>query len=551
MGVTTGVVAQVGRVPGPRRPDDGAADEDATRYLCTAAHMDERFGRALIRNLLVREDRQPAAARGVDLVTVARHAVAARTRRLYRDGAIAAVVVVATGLGGWPVPWVLVWLSAMVLAVRALSVPPRGEDAPPRPGPSAGGSVGTRSGAPSASASGSGGASGPRTGAVLAGLRRGAGAQATLFLLAVFGGLMVILALSHADPFGLRETLHIPAPANTGDRLRRLGAPLAAAFGCWAAVFAEELAARSAVAERLAPGRFTPSRWLSAEPAWAQRAMGVLGARLAAAEAVRPPLAAPAEPFLGAGRQALRRRWLIELGPAASRSAPFDTEDLLDRACEALSEGLGPLDPGGPALVLVDDFPVAAGPALATRGDGDLPVRLLPMPAATSRGHSSARRFRRVRISRGAAGLTVTVFVGATAGNGLLQVELYGYVLAPVAGRFRIADRLTPWGWESVGACAARAARRTPGRILSAPGALARTVADPLLRRHYGAVAQRAAQHGTELDAGARFDPRARVCADPGEDFFADEDANLYLAVVERRVRAELRHLLPAEQADF
>ena len=116
----------------------------------------------------------------------------------------------------------------------------------------------------------------------------------------------------------------------------------------------------------------------------------------------------------------------------------------------------------------------------------------------------------------GAAGLTVTVFVGASAGNGLLQVELYGYVLAPVAGRFRIADRLAPWGWESVGACAARAARRTPGRILAAPAGLARTVSDPLLRRHYGAVAGRAAQHGTELDAGALFDPRAQVCAEPG-----------------------------------
>ncbi len=544
--MTTGVVAQVG-VPGPRRPERGApTDEDATRYLCTAAHLDERFGRALIRNLLVREDRAPAPARGVDLVTVARHAVAARTRRLYRDGAIAAVVVVATGLGGWPVPWVLVWLCAVVLAVRALSVPPRGEDAPPRPGPSAGAAAVRSAGAFATPA-----AAGPRPGAVLAGLRRGAGAQATLFLLAVFGGLMVILALTHADPFGLRELLRIPAPHGTGDRLRRLGAPLAAGLGCWGAVFAEELAGRSAVAERLAPGRFTPSRWLSAEPAWAQQAMGVLGARLAAAEAVRPPLAAPAEPFLGAGRQVLRKRWLIELGPASSRSAPFDTEDLLDRACEVLSEGLGPLDPGGPAMVLVDDFPVAAGPALATRGDGDLPVRLLPLPGAASRGHAGARRYRRVRISRGAAGLTVTVFVGASAGNGLLQVELYGYVLAPVAGRFRIADRLTPWGWESVGACAARAARRTPGRVLAAPGSLARTVADPLLRRHYGAVAQRAALHGTELDAGARFDPRARVCAEPGEDFFADEDANLYLAVVERRVRAELRHLLPAEQADF
>jgi hypothetical protein len=144
------------------------------------------------------------------------------------------------------------------------------------------------------------------------------------------------------------------------------------------------------------------------------------------------------------------------------------------------------------------------------------------------------------------------VFVGATAGNGLLQVELYGYVLAPVANRYRLADRLAPsWGWESVGACAVRAARRTPGRILAFPAGLGRTCGDPLVRRHAGAVARRAADHGLELEAGARFDPRAAVSAAPGEDFFGDEDANLYLAAVERRVRTELRHLLPPEHLDF
>jgi len=522
VGVSTGVVAQVGHAPGPGRPET-ALDEDATRYLCTAAQLDEGYGRALIRHLLVREDRQPPVSEGVDLATVVRHAVAARSRRLYRDGAIAVVVVVATALGGWSVPSLLGWLAAVVLAVRAL----RPTETP----------AGRRSRAEAADPAR---AERPR-----------AAAQAALFALVVVGILLVALFLTRADPFGLRSTVHISPPANGGARLRRVAAPLAAALGCWIAVFAEELAARAVIADRLAPGRFAPGRWLSAEPAWAQHALGVLGARLAAAKAVRPPLAASDEPFLGAGRQALRRRWLIDLGPAASRSAPFDTEDVLDRACEVLTEGLGPLDPGGPALVLVDDYPVAAGPALATRGEGEVPVRLLPVPAAPARGHASARRFRRVRVTRGAAGLTVTVFVGATAGNGLLQVELYGYVLSPVANRYRLADRLGPWGWESVGASAARAARRTPGRILAAPAGIWRTIVDPLIRRHCGAVARKAAEHGTELDAGARFDPRAAVGAMVGEDFFADEDANLYLAVVERRVRSELRHLLPPGHADF
>ena len=523
MGVSTGVVAQVGRVPGPRRAEP-PPDEDATRYLSTAAHLDEAYGRALIRHLLVREDRLPPVAEGVDLGTVVRHAVAARSRRLYRDGAVLAAIVVATALGGWSVPCVLAWLVATVLAVRAQ-----------RP-------ADTR--AVRRSRAEYDDASAPD--------RPRAGAQAVLLALVVVGVLVGSLAFTRADPFGLRSTLHITVPHGDVNLLCRLVAPLGALLVCWAAVFAEELSARSTIAGRLSPGHFTPGRWLSAEPAWAQHSLAVLGARLAAAQAVRPPLAATTEPFLGAGRQALRRRWLVDLGPAASRSAPFDTEDLLDRACEVLAEGFGPLDAGGPALVLADDYPVAAGPALATRGEGELPVRLLPMPSSPARGHTSARRFRRVRVTRGAAGLTVTVFIGASAGNGLLQVELYGYVLAPVAERYRLADRLAPsWGWESVGACAARAARRTPGRILAAPAGLWRTGVDPLVRRHCGAVARRAAEHGTELDAGARFDPREAVSAAAGEDFFGDEDANLYLAAVERRVRNELRHLLPPGHADF
>lgn len=522
VGVPTGVVARVERVPGPRGSEP-PLDEDATRYLSTAAHLDEGYGRALIRHLLVREDRLPPLAEGVDLATVVRHAVAARSRRLYRDATIAAVVLVCTALCGWPVPCLLVWVAAMVLAVRAL----RPAETP----------AGRRSRAEFDDASG------PH--------RPRAGAQAVLLALIVAGALLACLALTSTDPLGLRAVLHIAAPTGCADRMRRLVGPLAAVLGCWAAVFAEELAARATIADRLSPGHFTPGRWLSAEPAWAQHSLAVLGARLAAAQAVRPPLAALGEPFLGAGRPALRRRWLIDLGPAATRSAPFDTEDLLERVCEKLNEGLGPLDPGGPAQVFVDDFPVAAGPALATR-DAELPVRLLPVPAAPGRGHAAARRFRRVRVTRGAAGLTVTVFVGATAGNGLLQVELYGYVLAPVANRYRLADRLAPSrGWESVGACAVRAARRTPARILAAPAGLGRTCVDPLVRRHAGAVARRAAEHGLELEAGARFDPRGAVGAAPGEDFFADEDANLYLAAVERRVRNELRHLLPPEHADF
>jgi hypothetical protein len=44
---------------------------------------------------------------------------------------------------------------------------------------------------------------------------------------------------------------------------------------------------------------------------------------------------------------------------------------------------------------------------------------------------------------------------------------------------------------------------------------------------------------------------REAVAAAVGADRFADEDANLYLAFIERRVREELRPLLPSAPAEF
>ncbi|MGH6656964.1 MAG: hypothetical protein ACRDVE_17385, partial [Actinocrinis sp.] len=65
------------------------------------------------------------------------------------------------------------------------------------------------------------------------------------------------------------------------------------------------------------------------------------------------------------------------------------------------------------------------------------------------------------------------------------------------------------------------------------------------------ALLGRAAAGGMTVTAGARFDVREQVAAKPGSDRFADEDANLYLAVIERRVRDELRPLLPTGSTEF
>ncbi|MBS2963009.1 hypothetical protein KGA66_08135 [Actinocrinis puniceicyclus] len=489
----------------PRRP----ADQDATRYLCAAAHVDPEFARDAVRELLVAEHRLPVAQPEIDLPTVLRHCIAARSRRLYRDAAIVVVLALAAVTAGWSLAAWYVALAGLWLILRA----------------------GRRPAAP---------------------LVRNLGLLAAL-LWAFAGAVLLTLTVTDSDPFGLRTAWHLHPPSDT-DIALRLGAPAAAALCCWLTVLAEEIAAYVTVAERLRRDRFTPGRWLSAEPAWAQHALGVLGRRLADGRLEQHPVADPANPFLGSGAQRLRRRWLIELGPAASRGAPFDVADLLDRVCERLTEGLGSLDPADPAqksgTVVVDDFAVSTVPALAT-GLGDDEVRLLPdVPDASLRG-AGPRVFRRIRIGDDPAGLTVTGYINATAGAGLLQVELYGHVLGPVAQRYRVPDRTAPFDAVSALACAQRAARRLPATVFKAPRGLLSTAAEPACRRRNRAMLARAAACGLTVTAGARYDLREAAAAEPGADRFADEDANLYLAVIERRVREELRPLLPVGRADF
>ena len=514
-----GVMEQSGQPPTPltiTAPSARPLDQDATRYLCAAAHLDQTFMRRVVRELLVAEHRLPIPVPNVDLATVARHCLAARARLLYRDCALLLVLAITVGLAGWAAAAWYTWLAGLWLALRAA-----------------------------------------KTGSA----RNAAIFGAVLWSLAAV--IVLSLTLTRTNPFGLRAALHVAVPTNT-DVAIWLGIPLLAVVFCWLVVFVTEISTYMTVAERLRRDRFTPGRWLSAEPAWAQNALAVLGERLADGRLDRHPVADPSTPFIGSGRAALRRRWLIDLGPAASRSAPFDTGDLLDRMCERLADGAASLDliAGAPATVTVDACAISTGVSLATYAGveaegGRRPrggeVRLIPDPPMIFQhaGARSARPFRRIRISGDPAGLVVTGYLSATAGAGVLQVELYGHVLGPIAARYRRADRTASFGWAAAAVCVARATNRLPYVVFTAPRSVCRTAADPVLRRRHRATLARAAQAGLGVDAGARFSVREAVAAAVGADRFADEDANLYLAYIERRVREELRPLLPSAPAEF
>lgn len=114
---TTSAPARIHRA-GPELGSEVERD-DTTRYLCAAAHLDQGYANEAIREFLVEETRPVPPSPGVDAATVLGEAVAARTRRKLRDGALVLLVI----LFGWIDPFSLfIWVVLALLAVLAGAV---------------------------------------------------------------------------------------------------------------------------------------------------------------------------------------------------------------------------------------------------------------------------------------------------------------------------------------------------------------------------------------------------------------------------------------------
>ncbi|MET0136055.1 MAG: hypothetical protein ABW215_20935 [Kibdelosporangium sp.] len=90
------------------------ARDDTTRYLCAAAQLDSKFADDAIREFLVEPTRPVPPSPGTDTTAVLGEAIAARTRRKYRDSALLALAVVV--LFTAPVDVLLGWLVLGLLA---------------------------------------------------------------------------------------------------------------------------------------------------------------------------------------------------------------------------------------------------------------------------------------------------------------------------------------------------------------------------------------------------------------------------------------------------
>ncbi|MET8852768.1 hypothetical protein [Amycolatopsis sp. NPDC004625] len=94
--------------------------DDTTRYLAAAAHLDRHYADEAVREFLTEPTRQVPPPMGLDAPAVLTEAVAARTRRKYRDGVLAALGIVVLVSGSTSL-FLYSWLGwAALLSIRPI-----------------------------------------------------------------------------------------------------------------------------------------------------------------------------------------------------------------------------------------------------------------------------------------------------------------------------------------------------------------------------------------------------------------------------------------------
>ncbi|MFI6096943.1 hypothetical protein ACIA8G_15380 [Lentzea sp. NPDC051213] len=115
------------------RSDSPLLRDDTTRFLCGAAHRDEEFADAAIREYLVESTRSIPRSPGVNTGAVLREAVAGRSRRKVRDGVllVLAVVVLFAASGMLMAAWLPIALVVSIAAGARFGVGLRGRTVSP------------------------------------------------------------------------------------------------------------------------------------------------------------------------------------------------------------------------------------------------------------------------------------------------------------------------------------------------------------------------------------------------------------------------------------
>ena len=447
----TGASAGVGPAQDGRLEPEST---DATRYLCAAPHLDERFAQKVLDEVLHQPRRAVAPSFGFGLGPVIRHCVLARRRSLLRDAVVTALLLLGLLLAFWTGVAVLVSLLGLWLLVRGARL--------------------------------------------LLAHQPAAGVVSLLlgtFLVPLgptmlLGGVLSLLSRPLYDyPYGYPE---LDESGSDGSGVFGLGwIWVLVVLGVWCAYFVHRLVVHHTIAVELTPEAFDPARAPAIRPAHERRLDYIERAQRGNVTTYSEE--AGGRPFIGFGQVVTDFSLVSPLLPAGQPSGPGESPApvagasplpfSVDHLYEALRTGLAelsddrlPRDEVVPHLSVHDHVFVAGRlPPTSPFVHANQPRYQLSADERTHLQHSErgrVRHYQSVRISAWSGELEVTVFVHAAVRGRILFVEFVATMVPGIRAAYHRIDTYDRVDAATAGLAAARAA----GDVLSCPTAVGRLV---------------------------------------------------------------------------
>lgn len=116
-------LAQTPAVPGPLPQSAAIPAREITRYLCAAAHLDEKFRKFVFRHIVEEEHKAVNETHGIDIIPVVKWCFAAQKRTLIRDGILTGVFLLTLLLIGLALRNLFVLFSTPPFAVGYSIIP--------------------------------------------------------------------------------------------------------------------------------------------------------------------------------------------------------------------------------------------------------------------------------------------------------------------------------------------------------------------------------------------------------------------------------------------
>ncbi|WP_308402551.1 hypothetical protein [Streptomyces sp. AC550_RSS872] len=510
----------------------GSTPGDVTRYLCTAAYVDERFADRVVEEVLADEASAVAPSPDVDLVSVARHCLTAQELRHQRDlrlaGAFAVVALLA--------PLWLLYVALLLSTTR-------------RPGAQP--SLATR------------GHHQPGSKALVSG--------------AVTAAVVALLAFYFASLLS-----SLPVPGLFGWLLGAyLGGVPAVLASIGAAVFAhmtvvdhdrdiDQLLRTTMTRDTFArqPRPTVPRRQWMAE-------------RLAAvrqAQVGNVTVYSGYTPFVGYSETSSKWSLAVPLLPADDKAGmtarpagpePFTVAELIDhvrarlRAVAERGVTDGAVEAGEEALgsLVIEDRVFANG---TTIGDDERfieaersitpTVRLSPeeVEQIMLRPTGTVRHYLAVHVPMWGGDVVPSVFLHFSTAGRTLHLHCDNHVLGPVAADYHVVDRLRgPLGADGRRGLLLASLARTGGAFFAAPYRALRHARFETRRTRRMVDELKAMEQDPVFDYGARVSIREMALSPDYHNYFQVVDAGRIVSLVERHTLAAIREFLDAHGYDI